>query len=91
MQQEFPVKDLGPFNYFLAIQVPHTSDGLHLCQAKYVADILTRTHMADAKPTKTPCTSGSKLSRLDGEVLHDYSTYRSLVGLSNIVPSLGLT
>jgi len=80
MQQEFPIKDLGPLNYFLGIQVTRTTDGLHLCQAKYVADILTRTHMADAKPARTPCSSGSKLSRFDGEVLHDYSAYRSLVG-----------
>jgi len=36
--------------------------------------------MADAKPARTPCSSGSKLSRFDGEVLHDYSAYRSLVG-----------
>lgn len=80
MQQEFPVKDLGPIHYFLGIQVTRTTNGLHLCQAKYVADILTRTHMADAKAARTPCSSGSKLSRFDGEVLHDYSAYRSLVG-----------
>jgi transposase InsO family protein len=80
MQQEFPVKDLGPLSYFLGIQVTRTSTGLHLCQSKYVADILTRTHMADAKPAKTPCTTGSKLSRFDGTPLPDYSAYRSLVG-----------
>jgi hypothetical protein len=35
--------------------------------------------MADANLAKTPCESSSKLSRFDGEVLYDYSTYRSLV------------
>jgi hypothetical protein len=80
MQHKFPVKDLGPLSYFLGIQVTRTSTGLHLCQAKYVADILTRTHMSDAKPAKTPCNSGSKLSRFDGEVLPNYLDYRSLVG-----------
>lgn len=47
MQQEFPVKDLGPLSYFLGIQVTRTPTGLRLCQSKYVADILTRTHIAD--------------------------------------------
>jgi hypothetical protein len=45
MQKEFPVKDLGPLSYFLGIQVTRTSTGLHLCQSKYVAEILTKTHM----------------------------------------------
>jgi hypothetical protein len=80
MQHEFPVKDLGPLSYFLGIQVSRTLDGLHLCQAKYVADILHRTHMADAKPALSPCASGSKLSRFDGAPLQHVSEYRSLVG-----------
>jgi hypothetical protein len=80
MQQEFPVKDLGPLSYFLGIQVTRNSTGLHLCQSKYVAEILTPTHMADAKPATSPCTSGSKLSRFDGDLLLDFSAYRSLVG-----------
>jgi hypothetical protein len=80
MQQEFPVKDLGPLSYFLGIQVARTPTSLHLCQSKYVADILTRTHMADAKLAKTPCASGSKFSSFDGDRLPDYSAYRILVG-----------
>lgn len=45
MQQKIPVKDLSPLSYFLGIQVTRTSAGLHLCQSKYVHDILDRTHM----------------------------------------------
>jgi len=80
LQQEFPVKDLGPLHYFLGIQVHRTDAGLHLCQSKYVADLLHRTNMAAAKPVSSPCATGSKLSRYDGEVLHDASEYRSVVG-----------
>jgi hypothetical protein len=36
MQREFPVKDLGPLSYFRCIQATRTSEGLHLCQSKYV-------------------------------------------------------
>jgi len=80
MQQEFPIKDLGPLHYFLGIQATRTSNGLHLCQSKYVADLLTRTQMQDAKPASSPCAAGSKLSKFDGETLPDYSEYRSIVG-----------
>jgi hypothetical protein len=80
MQHELPVKDLGPLKYFLGIQVTRTSAGLHLCQSKYVHELLTRTHMTGAKPAKSPCASGSKLSKFDGEALPDSSQYRSIVG-----------
>lgn len=80
MQHEFPLKDLGPLSYFLGIQATRTSDGLHLCQHNYISDLLTRTHMADAKPAKFPCPSGSKLSRFDGELLLDPFDYRHVVG-----------
>ncbi len=43
-------------------------------------DILTRTDMTGAKPAKSSCASGYKLSRLDGAALPDSSEYRSLVG-----------
>ncbi|KAK9204194.1 hypothetical protein WN943_014452 [Citrus x changshan-huyou] len=40
----FALKDLGEFNYFLGIEVTQgTEDNLHLSQAKYVRDLLTKT------------------------------------------------
>jgi len=54
LQQEFPVKDLGHLSYFLGIQVTRTNAGLHLCQAKYITDLLHHTHMVDAKLAKSP-------------------------------------
>lgn len=80
LQQEFPLKDLGPLHFFLGIQVSRTLAGLHLCQSKYITDLLHRTHMQDAKPSKSPCASGAKLSRFDGEPLVNPSEYRSVVG-----------
>jgi hypothetical protein len=80
MKKEFPVKDLGSLSFFLGIQVTRDSAGLHLCQSKYITDILSRTQMSGAKPAKSPCPSGSKLSRLDGEALLDPYEYRSVVG-----------
>jgi len=80
LQQEFPLKDLGCLSYFLGIQVTRTSQGLHLSQSKYIADLLSRVHMDGAKPAKSPCGSGAKLSQFDGEQLSDPSLYRHVVG-----------
>lgn len=36
--------------------------------------------MTEAKPAKSPYSSGSQLSKLDGEALIDATEYRSVVG-----------
>lgn len=80
LQHEFPLKDLGPLHFFLGIQASRTPTGLHLCQAKYIHSILTRTNMLEAKSTKSPSSSGSKLSKFDGTPLPDPTEYRQIVG-----------
>lgn len=45
LQVKFPMKDLGPLNFFLGIEAHRSSDSLHLRQAKYIADLLHRTCM----------------------------------------------
>jgi hypothetical protein len=80
LQSEFPLKDLAALSFFLSIQVTRDALGLHACQTKYITDLLHKTHMTKAKPSKTPCTSGSKLSKLDGDLLADPTIYRQVVG-----------
>jgi hypothetical protein len=50
---DFVVKDLGPLNYFMGIQLRHTSQGLLLSQQKYIQDLLTRTNMMHSKGVPT--------------------------------------
>jgi hypothetical protein len=40
LRSEFGLKDLGPLNYFLGIEVKPSSDGIVLTQEKYTRDIL---------------------------------------------------
>jgi hypothetical protein len=40
LRSEFALKDLGPLNYFLGIEVKPSSDGIVLTQEKYTKDIL---------------------------------------------------
>ena len=82
LQADFAVKDLGPLNYFLGIQVHHTSQGLRLTQKKYITDLMTRTNMVAAKGVPTPMVPGHKLSLHSGDPLSadDATRYRSVVG-----------
>ena len=48
------MKDLGKLKYFLGIEVAQNSEGLFLCQQKYVLDIIFETGLLGAKPAKTP-------------------------------------
>ena len=81
LQQEFPLKDLGPLHYFLGTQVTRHNHSINLYQQKYISKLLAKAHMDKAKPTKAPCSSGSKLSRHDGEPLPYPTPYRQLVGV----------
>ena len=76
----FDLKDLGPLNYFLGIQITPTKYGLTLSQTKYAFDVLHRLHMHNSKPTKTPCCLATRLTPDSGLCLSDPSPYRSMVG-----------
>jgi hypothetical protein len=51
---DFTVKDLGTLNYFLGIEVHHTSQGLIPTQHKYIHDLLSRINMLNSKGVPTP-------------------------------------
>lgn len=78
--QVFELKDLGPLNYFLGIQITQTAHGLTLTQSKYASDVLHRFHMENSKPTKTPSCPSARLVPYDGVTLSDPTQYRSIVG-----------
>ncbi|KAM1780079.1 hypothetical protein ACFX11_041462 [Malus domestica] len=76
----FSMKDLGPLNYFLGVEVKYVGDQMHLNQAKYALDLLKHTKFLDAKPISTPVPYGQKLNAYDGEPHDNPELYRSVVG-----------
>jgi hypothetical protein len=82
LKDDFALNDLGLLQYFLGIEVHHTSDGLHLSQAKYTTDILAHASMLSCKGVTILLPVNSKLSTLEGDPLGpDHATkYRSMVG-----------
>ncbi|KAD0533627.1 hypothetical protein E3N88_31441 [Mikania micrantha] len=79
LHSEFAIKDLGSLNYFLGLEVTHTTVGLFLSQAKYAHDILSRAGLLDCKPIHTPLATNETLSST-GVPFFDVTSYRSLVG-----------
>ena len=49
----FASKDLGAVHYFLGIEVHRTATALCLPQSKYVTDLLLKTNMEGAKPSRS--------------------------------------
>ncbi|XP_062103555.1 uncharacterized mitochondrial protein AtMg00810-like [Humulus lupulus] len=76
----FALKDLGPLHYFLGIEVHRDETGLYLNQGKYIKELLTRTGMLHLKPCSTPMTADKALSKTDGELLENPTSYRSIIG-----------
>jgi hypothetical protein len=80
LHTRFPIKYLGDLAFFLGIQVTRSATSRHLCQVKYIKELLHRTRMLGAKPAPSPCPAGSKLSKLDGESLPDSTKCRQVFG-----------
>lgn len=80
LHQQFALKDLGELSYFLGIQVTRQGDRMHLCQEKYMKELLHKACMIDCKPAPTPMASIGLLSRHEWEPLDNPTNYRSLVG-----------
>ena len=76
----FSMKDLGPLNFFLGMEVTRTPIAMYLSQSKYIMDLLRRTKMTDCKPSSTPAPAGRRLSLHEGEPLSDVTEFRSTVG-----------
>ena len=78
--RQFEMKDLGPLNYFLGLEVSSSANGYYLTQAKYTSDLISRASITDSKIVDTPIEYNFRLNSHDGESLSDTTLYRQLVG-----------
>ena len=78
--RQFEMKDLGPLNYFLGLEVSSFVDGYYLTQAKYISDMISRASITDSKIVDTPIEYNCRLNSHNGKSLSDAILYRQLVG-----------
>ena len=80
LSARFSLKDFGLLSYFLGMEVQRNSQGLYLTQTRYIADLLHKTKMSDAKPMPTPMCSSTTLTLQSGDPLPSGTEYRAVIG-----------
>ena len=66
MGKEFEMSMMGELTFFLRLQIKESSNGISICQEKYINELLKKFNMFDSKPIDTPMASilatGAKVS-----------------------------
>ncbi|KAJ9558174.1 hypothetical protein OSB04_012788 [Centaurea solstitialis] len=80
MHKKFKMSSMGELTFFLGLQVKQKADGIFINQSKYVASMLQKFGMNDAKPASTPMETHKHLTTdVEGEEF-DVHHYRSMIG-----------
>ncbi|KAJ9543921.1 hypothetical protein OSB04_023628 [Centaurea solstitialis] len=80
MHKKFKMSSMGELTFFLGLQVKQKPEGIFINHSKYVASMLQKFGMNDAKPASTPMETHKHLTAdVEGEEV-DVHHYRSMIG-----------
>ncbi|KAJ9552679.1 hypothetical protein OSB04_016724 [Centaurea solstitialis] len=80
MHKKFKMSSMGELTFFLGLQVKQKPERIFINQSKYVASMLQKFGMNDAKPASTPMKTHKHLTAdVEGEEV-DVHHYRSMIG-----------
>ncbi|XP_042511728.1 uncharacterized mitochondrial protein AtMg00810-like [Macadamia integrifolia] len=82
---KFETKDLGPFRYFLRIEVARSNRGIFIFQRKYVLDLFSEIGMLGCKLEDAPMEVNHQLSNAMGDSLLIKSSTKDLTTHLNAV------
>lgn len=79
LHDKFKIKDLAELKYFLGSEVARSNQGLHICQKKFVLDLLKDSEFLASKPASRPMAKECRLVK-ERSILVDVHQYRKLIG-----------
>ena len=82
LSRQFEMKQLGPLNYFLVIEVAYSRARISLNQHKYTLDLLQETGQFGCKPATTPLDVNVKIGNGDNGAVVDRAFCQRLIGKS---------
>lgn len=85
LYSSFTIKDLGALHYFLGIEVSYSDQGMTLTQQKYSKDLLQESGVTSFHKVATPLPKHLKLFTNEGDLFHDPTLYRKLIGKLNFL------
>ena len=80
MKNEFEISMMGELNYFLGLLIKQRNDEIFINQAKYTRELIKKFGLEDAKVSKTPMTTTTKLDKDEQGKNVDIKLYRSMIG-----------
>jgi hypothetical protein len=83
LKSSFHMKDLGPLQHFLGLEVQHCLNVPLLHQHKYAQELLSLVGLQDGNSVLTPMEVNLKLHQAGGDPLSNPSMYQQLVGSLN--------
>ena len=81
LKKRFDMKDLGPINFFLGMQISRDRPRrlLDISQHRYINDILDRFGLSESRPVSTPIQPHLQLAKLDAPVTQ-VKDYQARIG-----------
>jgi hypothetical protein len=80
MQARYEMSMMGELSFFLGLQISQRSEGIFICQTKYLKDLLKKYNLEDAASAKTPMATNTKLDADKAGKPVEITSYRGMVG-----------